>query len=420
MAHSTSVDDEALSLTNLSDPAVRADPYPFYARLREAAPVHWDPVAGAGGGWVLTRHADVLALLRDPRMTATRLNMPSTADWLPDEMRSAAEQVFRAMPHQLLFLDPPDHTRLRGLVNKAFTPRLVEAMRPRITALVTELLDAAEAAGGMEVIADFAYPLPAIVIAELLGVPPEDRHQFIRWSEDFGGFLDGSNLTFEQAMAALQGVSDFMDYFRGIIARRGSAPRDDLLQALLVARERDDVLSEDELLANLVLLLAAGHGTTTHLIGNGLLALLRHPEELRRLADDPTLAVTAVPELLRYDSPVQLTGRTAREALTIGGQEIAAGEHVTVLLGAANHDPAQFPDPDRLDVGRSETRLLSFGYGIHFCLGAPLARLEGELALPALARRFPHIHLASGAADALEFAPSIVFRGLRALTVKLV
>jgi cytochrome P450 len=412
-------DDTSLSLSTLLDPQVRADPYPFYQELRERAPVHWDASDSPSGRWVLSCHRDVVAALRDPRVSAVRLPIPTSADWMPDELRAAASQVLRAMPHQLLFLDPPDHTRLRSLISKAFTPRLVEAMRPRIAALTDTLLDAVQEAGQMEVIEELAYPLPAIVIAELLGVPPEDRDLFIRWSSDFGAFLDSSSLTLEQALQALGGVAQFMEYFRGIIEQHQAEPRDDLLQGLLAAQERGDVLSEDELLANLVLLLAAGHGTTTHLIGNGLLALLRHPEELRRLADDPNLISTAVPELLRYDSPVQLTGRLAREALTIGDQPIAPGERLVVLLGAANRDPAQFADPDRLDVGRPEGRLLSFGYGIHFCLGAPLARVEAEVVLTALLRRWPNLHLAPTALDSLEWQPSIVFRGLRALPVAL-
>lgn len=410
--------DDSLRLAALRDPEVRADPYPFYARLRSQAAVHWDTEAGIDGGWVLTRHADVMAALREPRVTAQRMERPEGYEWLPEAYQAAARQVFRAMPHQLLFLDPPDHTRLRGLVSKAFTPRLVEAMRPRAAALAASLLDAVQDVGEMEVIADLAYPLPAIVIAEMLGVPPDDREQFIRWSSDFGGFLDGSNLTMDEALQALVGVSDFMDYFRDIIERRRDAPRDDLLQALLAAREREDVLSEDELLANLVLLLAAGHGTTTHLIGNGLLALLRHPDQLERLRDDPSLIATAIPELLRYDSPVQLTGRTARAELTIGGTTIAAGQHLTVILGAANRDPEQFAEPDRLDVGRPENRIMSFGYGIHFCLGAPLARLEAEEVFKAIVRRLPKLRPAPGALEHLEWQPSAVFRGLRELHVE--
>ncbi|HEV2462059.1 MAG TPA: cytochrome P450 [Ktedonobacterales bacterium] len=413
----TPSDADNLSLAALRDPALRANPYPFYARLRSHAPVQWDAAAGTEGGWVLTRHADVMAALRDPRISAERLAPPQGADWLPADYREAARQVFRAMPHQLLFLDPPDHTRLRGLVSKAFTPRLVEAWRPRIVQLANELLDPVQEAGWMDVIASLAYPLPAIVIAELLGVPTDDREQFIRWSADFGGFLDGSTLTAHEALLALQGVADFMEYFRGLVARRRSAPRDDLLQALLTARERDDALTEDELLANLVLLLAAGHGTTTHLIGNGLLALLRHPEQLQRLSDHPGLIASAVTELLRFDSPVQITGRRVHQELSIGGVTLLAGQHLTAILGAANRDPDQFPDPDRLDVGRAENRHLSFGYGMHFCLGAPLAKLEAEVVLSAVTRRLPQLRLAAGAESALEWQPSIVFHGLRSLPV---
>jgi cytochrome P450 len=410
-------DTDNLSLAALRDPAHRANPYPFYERLRSHAPVHWDAAAGVEGGWVLTRHADVMAALRNPRVSAERLTPPSGADRLPAEYREAARQVFRTMPHQLLFLDPPDHTRLRGLVSKAFTPRLVEAWRPRIVQLANELLDPVQEAGRMDVIASLAYPLPAIVIAELLGVPSDDREQFIRWSADFGGFLDGSTLTTQEALLALQGVADFMEYFRGLIARRRTAPHDDLLQALLTARERDDALTEDELLANLVLLLAAGHGTTTHLIGNGLLALLRHPEQFQRLSVNPSLIATAVTELLRFDSPVQLTGRQVVQELSIGGVTLAAGQHITAILGAANRDPDQFLDPDQLDVDRAENRQLSFGYGIHFCLGAPLAKLEAEVVLSAVTRRLPQLRLAAGAESALEWQPSIVFRGLRLLPV---
>jgi cytochrome P450 len=413
----TASDADNLSLAALRDPAVRANPYPFYERLRSHAPVHWDAAAGMDGGWVLTRHADVMAAMRGPHVSAERLEPPPGTDWLPEAYREAAQQVFRAMPHQLLFLDPPDHTRLRGLVSKAFTPRLVEAWRPRVVQVANELLDPVEEAGEMDVIASLAYPLPAIVIAELLGVPPEDRAQFIEWSSDFGGFLDSSTLTPEEAFSAIQGVADFMEYFRGIIGRRQSAPRDDLLQAMLTARERDDMLTEDELLANLVLLLAAGHGTTTHLIGNGLLALLRDRQEYQRLVESPDLVPTAVAELLRFDSPVQLTGRQVSQAITVGGVTLAAGQHFTAILAAANRDPDQFPDPDRLDVGRAENRQISFGYGIHFCLGAPLAKLEAEIALSAVTRRLPELRLAEDAESGLEWQPSIVFRGLKSLPV---
>ncbi|HLY30857.1 MAG TPA: cytochrome P450, partial [Ktedonobacterales bacterium] len=369
--------------------------------------------------WAVVSHRLVTAALRDSRVAAERLDPPTSFDWAPEPFKSAAERVFRTMPHQLLFIDPPDHTRLRGLVSKAFTPRLLESMRPHIADLTNDLLDAIERAGGeTDVIRDLAYPLPAIVIAEMLGVPPEDRDKFIQWASDFGGFLDSSTLTMEEALQAIQGVSDFMDYFQEIIARRRVEPRDDLLQAMLTAHERDDKLTEDELLANLVLILAAGHGTTTHLIGNGLLALLRNPEQYQRLVDDPALVPNAIPELLRYDPPVQLTGRRVRAEITLGEVTVEAGQHVTVLLAAANRDQEQYPDPNRLDVGRPENRILSFGQGIHFCLGAPLARLEAEIVFQGLTRRFPHPRL-TVPEEALEWQPSIVFRGLTALPVAL-
>jgi cytochrome P450 len=409
--------DSSLELARLLEPEIQADPYPFYRRLRETAPVHWNEWSDGGGSWVLTRHADVMAALRDARMTAARTGPALQAEWLPEEYQDAARKVFRAMPHQLLFLDPPDHTRLRGLVSKAFTPRLVEGMRLRIRDLAETLLGGVYERGHMEVIAELAYPLPAIVIAELLGVPAQDREQFIRWSSDFGAVLDGSSLTPEQAMQALVGVSEFMDYFRAIVAARADAPRDDLLQALLAAREREDVLSEDELLANLVLILAAGHGTTTHLIGNGLLALLHNPDEYARMCRELELAATATQELLRYDSPVQLTGRTAREDITLGGQAVKAGERVTVILGAANRDPAVFSEPDRLDLTRQENRHMAFGQGIHFCLGAPLARVEAEEVLKAVSRRLPDLRLDFAEGTQPEYRPSVVFRGLNELPV---
>jgi cytochrome P450 len=305
---------------------------------------------------------------------------------------------------------------MRGLVNKAFTPRAVEAMRAHIQAIVDGLLDRLQAAGRteMEVIADLACPLPAIVIAEMLGVPPEDRDQFLLWSNDFGVILDDVS-TPEAMVRALYGVGEFAAYFRRIVEERQDAPpRDDVLGMLIAAEEDGDRLSNDELLGNCILLLAAGHGTTTHLIGNGLLALLRHPDQLALLRSDPALGAGAVTELLRYDCPVQMTGRVAVDELELGGKTIHAGQHVTMRLGAANRDPAQFPEPDRLDITRRDTRHLTFGYGIHFCVGAPLARLEGEIAFSTMLRRLPGLRLAT---ETPEWDPSTVFRGLNRLPV---
>jgi cytochrome P450 len=389
---------------------VLPNPYPFYARLREADPVHWDEETG--GAWVLTRHADIVSALRDPRFSAQRFT--PTTDWMPEELRARLGPALTAISRQLLFIDPPDHTRLRNLANRAFLPRVVEAMRPHIGEIVTALLDEVAPRGQMDVIGEFAFPLPVTVIAEMLGVPPADRDKLGKWTEDFGTILDGGDLTFESILAALSGVAELMDYLRGILAEHTTQPRDDLMQAFLAAEERGDTLSEDEVLANLVLLLAAGHGTTTHLIGNGLLALLRHLDQLALLRDDSARAPTAIVELLRYDGPVQLTSRSATTALTIGEREIQQGQEVIMVLGAANHDPTAFPDPDRLDLTRRESHHVAFGHGIHYCLGAPLARVEAEIAFTALLQRFPTLRLET---TEPEWVPSAVFRGLAALPV---
>ena len=385
------------------------DPYPLYQRLREADPVYWDERAKS---WVLTRYADNAAALRDPRYTV--MGFMSNTSWIPEDIRPTLEPPLRAVSRQMLFQDPPDHTRLRGLVAKAFTPRMIESLRPVIQRVTNELLDQAEAKGHMELIREFAFPLPAIIIATMLGVPPEDREQFNRWSSYFGRLLDGGDFSLESIFEAVSKVSDFLDYFRTIIHARRAAPKDDLMQAMIDAEEQGDALSEDELLGNCILILAAGHGTTTHLIGNGTLALLRHPDQVQRLQEQPTLVQSAIVELLRYDSPVQLTSRRAKESLQIGGKQVSTGQEVIMLLGAANHDPAQFADPDRLLLARPENRHLSFGLGVHFCLGAPLARVEGEIAFSTLFKRFPHLRLET---YEVEWQPSIVFRGLKQLPV---
>lgn len=407
---------DAFSLDMLREPVYRANPYPLYARMREAAPVHYVPFGNGGTGtWLLTRYADVRMVLVDPRFSAQRF-APSL-DWMPEELQATLGQALLAIGHQLLFIDPPEHTRLRGLVNHAFLPRVIEAMRPHIREIVDGLLDSVAAKGGMDVMADIAVPLPTTVICEMLGIPLADREQMARWTQDFGAILGGAQLTLETALAALQGIADMMSYLRGIYQNHQAHPRDDLMQAFITAEEHGQTLSEEEILANLVLLFAAGHGTTTHLIGNGLLALLRHPDQMERLRAEPALMPNAVNELLRFDGPVQFTDRRTREEMTIAGQAIPAGANVTVILGAANHDPAQFPHPDDLDLARPEAnKLLSFGYGPHFCLGAPLARLEASIVFGALLERFSHLTLLS---DDLSYDPSLVFRGLLALPVAL-
>ncbi len=400
------------SLRQILDEEYLSNPYPLYHQLRAADPIFWDE--DQGGCWVLTSYTDVMTCLRDQRFSAARMNIDTS--WIPAELKDTLEPPISALTRQMLFLDPPDHTRLRGLVSRAFTPRMVEKLRPRIQQIVDELLAPARERGGMEVISEFAYPLPAIVIAEMLGVPPEDREHFTKWTRDFGTLLDGggSGMTFEQLIQSLLGVNEFMDYFRAIIQQQREKPRDNLLQAMQEAEEHGDMLSENELLGNCVLLLAAGHGTTTHLIGNGLLALLRHPEQMHLLRANPSLLPTAVAELLRYDSPVQLTSRVATENLRVREKEIAANQEVLLCLGASNHDPAQFAQPDTLDLRRQENHHLAFGQGIHFCLGAPLARVEAEIAFGTFLRNFPNSGLG---AETIEHFPSQVFRGLTALPV---
>jgi cytochrome P450 len=404
--------DTRLSLNDVYQPEYAANPYKLYSRLRETDPVFWDKQLN---GWVLTGYSDVVTMLRDPRFSAQRFVTDN--EWMPTEMVEALGSPMRALTRQMLFLDPPDHTRLRGLVSKAFTPRVIEGLREHIQQIVNDLLDKALPQGHINLIQEFTYPLPAIVIARMLGVPPEDREIFFKWTNDFGTILDGGELTQEQLVQAFMGVSEFMDYFRQIIAQRRSQPKDDVIQALITAEEGGSMLSEEELLGNCILLLAAGHGTTTHLLGNGMLALLRNPEQYRLLKERPDLLQLAVMELLRYDGPVQTTSRKAKENLVIRDKKIEAGQNVYAVLGAASHDPAQFADPDQLDIQRVENRHLAFGQGIHYCLGAPLARLEAEIALSALTRRLPNPRIENEAE--IEFFPAMVFRGLNELPLVL-
>jgi cytochrome P450 len=392
----------------LFGPQMLADPYPTYHRLRAAHPVAW---SGQLDAWVVTSYEAVAAALRDPRLSSDRLGR-ARQRLASRGLEAVIDERSRSMIHR----DPPDHTRLRGLVNKAFTPRAVEAMEPRIRGLIDDLLDAVAARGRMDVIADLAYPLPVMVIAEMLGVPAADRDRFKHWSDDvailLGGDLAGLPEPVLRRAAAARG--ELADYFRAAVARCRQRPGDDLLTALVRAEEGGGRLSEDELYSTAILLLIAGNETTTNLIGNGLLALLRHPEQQRRVWDDETLLPATVEEMLRYDSPVQMTTRLARADLEVRGTTVPAGQWLYLVLGAANRDPAQFPEPDRFDVGRADNRHLSFGAGPHFCLGAPLARLEARLALGALRRRFPGLRLAG---DAVEHRPNFNLRGLVALPV---
>jgi pimeloyl-[acyl-carrier protein] synthase len=390
-------------------PEFRENPYPFYHRLRSVDPVHWSDIAGR---WVLTRYGDCVAVLRD----ATRFSAdPNTWSGFPDFVaaQGGPGPLMEMQTNWMLMKDPPDHTRLRMLVTKAFTPRVAEGMRPRVQAIVDNLLDDVQAAGHMDLIANLAFPLPTIVICEMLGVPVEDREQFKGWTRDLARSLDPI-VTPEIIAAADQATVAFADYFRSLVATRRKNPQNDLLSGLIAAEERGDHLTEDELLATAILLLGAGHETTMNLIGNGTLALLCNPDQLTKLQHDPTLMPSAVEEFLRYDGSVQMTARTALADVEIGGKTIPKGVQAIIILGAANRDPAQFLDPDRLDITRPDNRHIVFSYGIHHCLGAPLARVEGQVTINTLLRRMPNLRLTG---EPLEWRETVTLRGLKALPV---
>jgi cytochrome P450 len=396
--------DEALF--NPLTPEFHANPYPFYQRMRETDPVHLSPL----GLWVLTRYDDCVTSLRDPRFGRDGFEAILSAQY-------GEESETGRLPRSMLFRDPPDHTRLRSLVNRAFTPRVIEGMRGQIKAVVDRLLDQVARRGHMDVIADLAYPLPVTVICDMLGVPVGDHEQMRDWSSDIIRSLDAIGIPSDDSVVerGRVGRRGIADYFRALLPERRRQPRADLLSSLIAVEEQGDRLTEGELLATCVLLFIAGHETTVNLIGNGLLALLRHPGELERLRSEPGLIGSAVEELLRFDSPVQRTARITSAEVEVGGKTLPPGAFVVTAIGAANRDPRHFPDPDRLDIGRSDNRHIAFGFGIHFCLGAPLARVEGQLALGTLMRRMPKLRLAS---PDLEWRESSTLRGLKALPVE--
>lgn len=386
----------------LFDPAVRADPYPLYAALRASSPV----LPLMPGAWAFFRHADCTQILRDQRFGHDFEGRIS-----PRRARSPPLDSFavRGLSRMMLTRDQPDHTRLRGLVVRAFTARRVEELRPRIEKVVDALLDAVVPQGRMDLIGAFSHRLPVIVICDMLGVPEEDRDRFLGDYRVGGRLLDPVPLTPEELARADEDAMAMRDYWEHLFDRRAADPGDDLISALIAVEDADDGrLTRDEMAANINLLFAAGHETTTNLIGNGMIALARFAGEWRRLVADPGLAAGAAEELLRYDSPVQLTGRKVFEDCEIGGQPLRRGEHVTCLVGAANRDPAVYDDPETLDITRKGIKLLSFGGGIHFCLGAQLARTEAEIALRRLAQRLPGITINP---DAIEWRQSITLRG---------
>ncbi|HYO71699.1 MAG TPA: cytochrome P450 [Archangium sp.] len=408
----TAIPLEVADPFGLMHPERRKDPYSGYARMLREAPVHFCEPWGA---WLVTRYADVTAGFRDLRLSSARTSQFATG--MSDEVRKMMEPLARNLASWTLFLDAPSHTRMRGLINKAFTPRMIEALRPSIRTTVEELLDAARGKERMEIISELANPLPVIIIGEMLGLPREDRHRLKRWSDQLAGLIGTGRPTQEQVAAGLNAILDFEAYFRTLIAQRRTQPTNDLLSALVHAEEKGNLLSEQELLSTCTMLLFGGHETTTNLIGNGLLALLRHPEQWELLCASPELLPGAVEEFLRYDPPVQFTNREAGVDMEIGGQAIRKGERVMLMMAAANRDPAHFKDPDRLDVRREELRHMTLGMGPHYCVGAALARIEAQETFGALLCRFPRLKLEPGAT--LDWVDSAGFRGLLALPVVL-
>ena len=394
-------------LFNPLAPEFIRDPYPTYARLRTNDPMHVTQF----GAFLASRHAEASLVLRDKRFGKDFVDR-SIRRYGPKIME---EPVFRSMSHWMLQQDPPDHTRLRGLVVKAFTARRVEDMRPRIQTIVDKTLDRIAPQGHMDLIEDFAFRLPVTIICDMLGIPEEHREVFYKSSRDGGRLLDPVPLTPEEIAKGNAGNLMAQMYFQQLFELRRKSPGDDLTTQLVHAEEDGSKLSNEELTANIILLFGAGHETTVNLIGNGLLALYRNPDQLALLKANPALITNAIEEFLRYDSSVQSTGRVALEDIEdLGGKKIPKGEAVICLLGSANRDPAVYPDrPDRLDIARPNVRPLSFGGGIHFCLGAQLARIEAEVAIATLLRRLPELKLDD--AENPEWRPTFVLRGLKRL-----
>lgn len=388
-----------------ADPAVRADPFPLYHRLREADPVHRSFV----GFWVLSRYDDVTSVLHDPRHSSDERNVTSYQG--PSEPTAFQELFYRL----LLFTDEPDHTRLRGLVQKAFTRRVIEALRPRIEAIVSETLERLVREAEFDLLSAFAYPVPVAVICELLGVPFADRDRFRSWAHDLAGRFEIQPLrTPEGEARGDAATAELIAYFDELVRERRRRPGDDLISELIAAEEAGDRLTPDELYATCILLLMAGHETTANLVGNGMLALMRHRDQWTRLREDRSLLRSGIEELLRFAGPVQLTERIAMHEIRLGDVQIERGEGIGLMLAAANRDPERFADPDRLDVGREDNQHIAFSAGPHFCLGAPLARLEAQIMLDGILDRMPGIELVSEP----EWRETFVLRGLKSLNVR--
>ncbi|HET6274861.1 MAG TPA: cytochrome P450 [Candidatus Cybelea sp.] len=410
--HDVMTDKEAetpLSLYHLLDPDVLADPYPLYRRLREEAPVHWDPYLHA---WVVTRYEDVVTVLT--RYSADRAPSPEFFESLG---APHVGPVAKVMVRQMLFLDPPAHARLRKLAAPAFMPGRVRVLRDHIEKIANELIDdvIARGTGRMDLLADFAEPLPAIVTAEMLGVPVEDHRTLKDWSADFAGMLGNFQHNPDQLESVLTAVEGLTGYFEDAIREQRKHPREGLIQTLMSSEVDGDRLTDEEVIANCIVTMVGGQETTTNLIGNGTLTLLRNPEHLARLRSDREIMPAAVEELLRYESPSQHTARLAHEDVVLGGKRIRKRQAVIAVMAAGNRDPERFPDPDRLDFDRQDNRHLAFGWAAHFCFGAPLARIEAHIAFDTLLSRFADLELEG---QELVWRENLGLRGLVALPVR--
>jgi len=383
------------------------NPYERYDRLRSVDPVHWSEGSQV---WVLTRYQDVMDALRDPRLSSTSFSALIQEAGGGQNVKTL-EQTFMAM---MIFRDPPDHTRLRSLANKAFTPGVLERIRSQVQDSADLLLNDVRKEGSMEVISELAYPLPALVISEVLGVADRDREKFKKWSDDLATLAGHMRDARENAGPASQSLAELIEFLRETVAERRAEPKDDLLSALVTAEDQNDSFTEDELYSMCVLLIFAGHVTTTNLIGNGILALLQNPSQLELLRNTPSLLESAVEEIIRYTGPVQAISRTALESYKIGDTQIREGDRLSLNLAAANRDPARFNNADRFEIERSEGRHVGFGFGIHFCLGAALARMEGQAAIGAVVRGLPDLRLGE---QELEWRPNPVLRSLTELPV---
>lgn len=407
MASGTKTLDAAPSLVRLLEPEVLANPYPLFEELRRKAPVYWDPFLHA---WVVTRYRDVVTVLHD--FSADRTPTP---EYLRKIGLGDLAPIAQLMVKQMLFLDPPAHTRVRGLASYAFTPQRVQVLRDHIRDVVGRLIDKIVSQGRMDVIADLAEPLPYVITAEMLGVPVEDAPQLKTWSQDFAEMLGNFQHNPDHFSRARHSVEEMTKYFASAIREIEKHPREGLIQCFLTAEIDGDRFTEEEIIANTIITMVGGQETTTNLIGNGVLTLLRHPQELQRLKADLSLIPSAVEEMLRYEPPSQHTARLAPHDVELGGQRIRKRQAVIAVMAAGNRDPERFPEPDRFDIARKDNRHLSFGWAAHFCFGAALARIEGQVSFEEMVRRLPNWSLDE---DPLVWRTNLGLRGLRRLHIQ--